>query len=143
MLIARCLRDRGVTKRLPEPLVAAFDRLTDFGKSGWFLVPIGSCLSPSAVLASPALTRCPGSCLPSVAVRLGFLFVAIALPGLFVTIIKRLIGRARPFVGGSADPFLYRPFGWQRRICEHAVRPRHHRVCGRRRHRRVWPRTRA
>ena len=32
------------------------------------------------------------------AVRLGFVFTAIALPGLFVTIVKRLIGRARPFV---------------------------------------------
>ena len=34
--------------------------------------------------------------LASLIVRLGFLFLAIALPGLFVTIVKRLIGRARP-----------------------------------------------
>ena len=46
-------------------------------------------------------------------VRLGFVFAAIALPGLFVTVVKRLIGRARPFVGGDADPFLYLPFGWR------------------------------
>jgi undecaprenyl-diphosphatase len=43
----------------------------------------------------------------------GFLFVAIAVPSLFVTIIKRLIGRARPFVGSAADPFLYQPLVWR------------------------------
>jgi undecaprenyl-diphosphatase len=46
-------------------------------------------------------------------VRLGFVFAAIALPGLFVTVVKRLIGRARPFIGGDADPFLYLPFSWR------------------------------
>jgi membrane-associated phospholipid phosphatase len=46
-------------------------------------------------------------------VRIGFLFTAIAVPSLFVTIIKRLIGRARPMVGGSLDPFLYSPFVWR------------------------------
>jgi membrane-associated phospholipid phosphatase len=51
--------------------------------------------------------------LAAFAVRLGFVFAAIALPGLFVTIVKRLIGRARPFVGGEADPFLYVPFSWR------------------------------
>jgi undecaprenyl-diphosphatase len=46
-------------------------------------------------------------------VRIGFLFTAIAVPSLFVTIIKRMIGRARPMVGGSLDPFLYSPFIWR------------------------------
>jgi undecaprenyl-diphosphatase len=51
--------------------------------------------------------------LAAVAVRAGFLFAAIAAPSLFVTIVKRLIGRARPFVGEQADPFLYIPFVWR------------------------------
>ena len=46
-------------------------------------------------------------------VRFGFLFLAIGLPGLFVTIVKRLIGRARPYVGSHDDPFAYMPFIWQ------------------------------
>ena len=45
-------------------------------------------------------------------VRVGFLFLAIGAPGLFVTIIKRLIGRARPFVTGVADPFVFDPTRW-------------------------------
>ena len=102
----------GLTKRLPEPLVAAFDRLTDFGKSVYFLVPIALLLVAMAVLASPMLTHMSRRVLAAIAVRLGFLFVAIALPGLVFTIVKRVIGRARPLVEGSADPFLYRPLGW-------------------------------
>ena len=35
------------------------------------------------------------------------------MPGLFATIIKRMIGRARPMVGGSLDPFLFSPFIWR------------------------------
>ncbi len=46
-------------------------------------------------------------------VRVGFLFTAIAVPSLFVTIVKRMIGRARPNVGGSLDPFLFSPFRWE------------------------------
>ena len=45
--------------------------------------------------------------------RTGFLFAAIAVPSLFATIIKRLIGRARPFVGAEADPFLYGRWVWR------------------------------
>ncbi len=48
----------------------------------------------------------------AVLVRTGFLFVAIGAPGLFVTIVKRFIGRARPFVTGIADPFVFDPTKW-------------------------------
>lgn len=100
------------TKRLPGPLVVAFDRVTDFGKSVRILVPIVLMLGAVALVASPALTRMSRGVLAAIAVRLGFLFVAIGLPGLVFTIVKRLIGRARPLVEGGADPFLYRPLGW-------------------------------
>ena len=100
------------TKRLPESLVVTFDRITDFGKSVRILVPVALLLAAIAALASPALTHMSRGVLAAIAVRLGFLFAAIGLPGLVVTIVKRLIGRARPLVEGAADPFLYRPLGW-------------------------------
>jgi membrane-associated PAP2 superfamily phosphatase len=50
--------------------------------------------------------------LATVMVRVGFLFTAIAVPSLLVTIVKRMIGRARPYVGGSLDPLLFDPFKW-------------------------------
>jgi membrane-associated phospholipid phosphatase len=101
-----------VAQRLPERLITAFDQVTDFGKSVWFLVPIALALIALALLASPGLPRISQRLLAALAVRLGFLFLAIGLPGLVFTIVKRLIGRARPLVEGSADPFIYRPLSW-------------------------------
>jgi undecaprenyl-diphosphatase len=98
---------------LPVSVIDLFNELTDYGTSDWFLVPIGLVLVAMAALASPALTHMSRLVLAAFAVRLGFVFAAIALPGLFVTIVKRLIGRARPFIGGEADPFLYIPFSWR------------------------------
>jgi membrane-associated phospholipid phosphatase len=100
-------------KGLPHWITLTFGELTDFGKSSWFLVPIGLLLALIAVLASRALAHPSRLVLASVAVRLEFLFVAIAAPSLFTTIVKRLIGRARPLVSGQTDSFLYMPFVWR------------------------------
>ena len=112
-------------QRLPEWLTGAFDEVTDFGNSGWFLVPIGLLLAVIAALASPLLPRMSRLVLAAVSVRLAFLFLAIAAPGLVFTIVKRLIGRARPLVEGGLDPFLYRPLGWN---VEYASLPSGHAV---------------
>jgi len=100
-------------RHLPPPVTAAFEQITDFGLSGWFLYPLGFILLVLAALATPELPRRAQGVLAALAAQYGFLFVAIAAPGLFVTISKRLIGRARPFVGGHDDPFAYMPFIWQ------------------------------
>ena len=102
---------RGVG-RLPRWIISAFDDITDFGKSGWFLWPFGLLFLALAALP-PMLTSFSQRVLAAIMVRIGFLFTAIAVPSLFVTIIKRLIGRARPLVGGSLDPLLYSPFVWR------------------------------
>ena len=102
---------RGVG-RLPRWIISAFDDITDFGKSGWFLWPLGLLFLALAALP-PMLTLFSQRVLAAIMVRIGFLFTAIAVPSLFVTIIKRLIGRARPLVGGSLDPLLYSPFVWR------------------------------
>jgi membrane-associated phospholipid phosphatase len=98
---------------LPAWVVDLFNELTDYGTSDWLLVPIGLVLLAIAALASPALAHVSQLVLAAFTVRLGFVFAAIALPGLFVTIVKRLIGRARPFIDAGADPFLYMPFAWR------------------------------
>ncbi len=97
--------------RLPETLIAVFNEITDFGKSGWFLVPLGVLLV--GIAAKPAvLSRMDTLVLHSIFVRAGFLFVAIAAPGLFTTIFKRLVGRARPYAA-AGDPYTYIPFAWR------------------------------
>jgi membrane-associated phospholipid phosphatase len=101
---------RGVG-HLPRWIISVFDDITDFGKSGWFLWPLGILFVVLAALPS-ILTPFSQRVLAAVMVRIGFLFAAITLPSLFVTIVKRMIGRARPFVGGSLDPLLFSPFAW-------------------------------
>jgi undecaprenyl-diphosphatase len=98
--------------RLPLWLTELFNQITDLGMSVWFLLPIAVILALMASLASPALSSMSQRVLAAIAVRLGFLFSAIALPGLVFTIVKRLIGRARPLVGPHSDPFLYLPLRW-------------------------------
>lgn len=110
-------------KRLPRWVRVAFAFVTDFGKSGWFLWPTAILLVAIAAVASPALARLSRLVLAAVAVRVAFLFAAIAAPSLFVTVIKRLIGRARPFVSEQADPFLYLPLVWR---ADHASMPSGH-----------------
>ena len=100
-------------KTLPRWSVDAFQAVTDFGRSGWILIPVGCVLVAIAMRATPTLPRIPQLVLTTVVVRLGFLFLAVGVPGLFVTIVKRLIGRARPIVGDHTDPFLFKSFVWQ------------------------------
>ena len=97
-------------RRLPITVVDAFASITDFGKAGWFLWPLGLSIAAAAMLTSPRLGTMANLVLASLVVRLGFLFVAIGLPGLVVTIVKRLIGRVRP---SELGPFAYAPWSWR------------------------------
>jgi undecaprenyl-diphosphatase len=96
----------------PLWLVLVFDTLTDLGKSGWILVPTGLLLIAIAAMASPELGRTAYLVLTSLAVRVGFVFLAVGVPSLFVTIVKRLVGRARPFRVDGADLY-FAPFSWR------------------------------
>ena len=102
---------RGFTLAMTLPLwlVDTFNELTDFGKSNWFLIPIGTLIVLAAMLATPAAGRVTNLVLTTLIVRFYFVFIAVALPGLFVTIVKRLIGRLRP---SEAGPFVYVPWSW-------------------------------
>lgn len=95
---------------LPLWLVDTFNEITDFGRSGWSLIPIGCFVVLAAVLCTPGAGRMTNLVLTSLIVRLEFLFLAIALPGLFVTVVKGFIGRMRP---SDFGPFAYSPWSWQ------------------------------
>jgi undecaprenyl-diphosphatase len=97
--------------RLPPWIVALFHVITDIGRSGWFLWPLGI-LFLALACVSPMLTRFSQLVVAAIMVRVAFLFVAIGAPGLFVTMIKRVIGRARPLVNGHIDPFAFSPLAW-------------------------------
>ncbi|HEX9321627.1 MAG TPA: phosphatase PAP2 family protein [Xanthobacteraceae bacterium] len=97
-------------RNFPAWVVQVFERITNFGKSGWFLWPAGLLVIAAAALARPALGRGANLVILSLVVRLEFVFLAIGIPGLMVSIVKRLIGRVRPSDWG---PFHYVPFSWR------------------------------
>jgi membrane-associated phospholipid phosphatase len=99
-------------RRLPLWVFVLFDEFTDFGKAGWVLLPTGMMLLALAAVASPALGRTSYLVLTSLVVRIGFVFVAVGLPSLVVTIVKRLIGRARPLRVDGYDIY-FAPFSWR------------------------------
>jgi len=103
---------RAVTfaRALPSAVVNTFNEITDFGQSGWFLVPLAILIVLTAALATTATGRIASLVLAGLGVRFGYLFLAIALPGLCVTIVKRLIGRVRP---SDSGPFAYVPWSWR------------------------------
>jgi membrane-associated phospholipid phosphatase len=100
-------------RRLPSWVTGPADEITNFGLSDRFLYPLGFIVLILAGAARPSLPSMTRGVIAALASRLGFLFVAIALPGLFDTIVKRLIGRARPYVGPHDNPFAYKPFIWR------------------------------
>src|ERR1043166_3909390 len=83
--------------------------LTDFGKSAYVLWTLAAILFMIALLfplskaaARPALT--------GFGVRLLFIFFAVLLPVLAGEILKDVVGRGRPFVGGQANAFNFSHF---------------------------------
>jgi membrane-associated phospholipid phosphatase len=96
--------------KLPTWAVDRFYDITDFGRSGWVLVPTGVLIAVIALVASPALDHMTRAVLAAIVTRIGFVFLAVGVPGLFVAIVKRFIGRVRP---SPAGPFAYEPFHWR------------------------------
>jgi undecaprenyl-diphosphatase len=98
-------------RRLPRGVVTIFHAITDLGKAAWFLYPLPA-LMIVLVLLPARLPRVAQATFTALFARLAFLFFAIGIPYWVNAVLKQIIGRARPFVGGSADPYLFRPFSW-------------------------------
>ena len=106
------VRSLAGVRQLPAGVVQVFRYVTDLGLSGWFLYPTALLLLLLALADSPRLPSVMRGVLAAVAVRAGFIFMAIAVPGLFAAVVKRLIGRARPYVAGE-DAWTPLWFGWR------------------------------
>jgi undecaprenyl-diphosphatase len=104
----------GLRDKLSDHAWVAMLIITNLGQSGWILFPAAAAvIGLVAAAASPRLTGAGQYVLAALATRFGFVFLAIAVPGLAVAIVKRLIGRARPYVL-HASPFDYAPFVWRK-----------------------------
>jgi membrane-associated phospholipid phosphatase len=83
--------------------------LTDFGKSGYVLWLLSAMLFVVA-LVSPRLQGTSRSLLLGLGTRLQFIFFAVLVPVLAGELIKWIVGRGRPFVGGEANAFNFAHF---------------------------------
>ena len=83
--------------------------LTDFGKDENVLWVLGVALVIVALVAA-ARHGTRRALLLALGTRLQYLFLSVALSVFVAEILKYLIGRGRPFVGGKANPFNFVPF---------------------------------
>jgi undecaprenyl-diphosphatase len=83
--------------------------LTDFGKSAYVLWLLFAILVFVALVAS-RLRGTSRSLLLGLGTRLQFVFIAVLVPVLTGELIKWMVGRGRPFVGGEANVFNFAHF---------------------------------
>ncbi|HYI28655.1 MAG TPA: phosphatase PAP2 family protein [Bradyrhizobium sp.] len=84
--------------------------LTDFGKSAYVLWVLAGLLLVIA-MAAPAFRGTSRSLLLGLGTRLQFIFFAVMVPALVGDLLKWIVGRGRPFVGGEGNVFNFRHFG--------------------------------
>jgi membrane-associated phospholipid phosphatase len=83
--------------------------LTDFGKSEYVLWGLAGLLLVVA-LVSPRLQGISRLVAVGLGTRLQFIFFAVLLPVLAGEMLKWIVGRGRPFVGGEANAFNFMHF---------------------------------
>jgi undecaprenyl-diphosphatase len=83
--------------------------LTDFGKSEYVLYTLFG-LMAAVLIASAATRGTARSLLLGLGTRLQFLFFAVLVPALTGDVLKWVVGRGRPFVGGEANAFNFQHF---------------------------------
>jgi membrane-associated phospholipid phosphatase len=83
--------------------------LTDFGKDEYVLWALAAVFVISA-LAYPLARSSARPALARFAIRVEYVFLAVALPVFLAELIKWTVGRGRPFVSGKADAFNFVPF---------------------------------
>ncbi len=104
----------GLRLQLPHGLVRVFERITDLGLGSVVLWPIG--LALLAVLgALPELKAMNRRVAAALAARIGFVFTCITGVGVFVLVLKYVLGRARPYMAlHLPGPHPVLTFDWLR-----------------------------
>ncbi|QTL05412.1 phosphatase PAP2 family protein [Aquabacter sp. L1I39] len=102
----------GLRLQLPHGLVRVFERITDLGLGSVVLWPVGIALL--VVLgAMPELKDMNRRVAAALAARIGFVFTCVAGVGLFVLVLKYVLGRARPYMAlHLPGPHAVLTFDW-------------------------------
>ncbi len=99
-------------RRLPGWLKAPFEYLDYFGWSGTILWPVGIAILLLFALERFALVRRARATIAVLQLRLILVFLAVGVPGLGASILKRVIGRLRPWAFDSQGHLAFDPAAW-------------------------------
>lgn len=94
----------------PEGVRGFFGRVTDYGLSGWILIPSLLAMLLSFLWWTIERRRLWRLAVWQVFGLASFVFVGVGLPGLVANLVKRVIGRARPELIDQAGPLGFRHF---------------------------------
>ena len=89
-----------------------FALLTHFGKAGWILIPSGAGILLLAWLHAREQSLRRGVIFDYVSKLLVFLFASVALSGLTASLLKNVIGRARPKFYDELGSLAFHPFSF-------------------------------
>jgi membrane-associated phospholipid phosphatase len=90
----------------PDAWRAPFFLITDYGLSDWTLIP-ALIIFVGALLAGLFLRGLPRLVAFEIRLLSAFVFLGIAVPGIISNIIKRLVGRGRPFEFDQSGAFSF------------------------------------
>lgn len=85
--------------------------VTDFGKSGYVIAALAA-LMIALLLLAPRVTGVAHARLIGLAARVQYVLLAVTFPVLVGELLKGVIGRGRPFVGGQPNAFNFSHFAW-------------------------------
>lgn len=94
----------------PKPVNDFFALITDYGLSGWILIPSLILMVLCGALALLIPKRLPKLALVEMTQLYAFIFVGVGLPGLVANLIKRAIGRGRPELLDQVGPMSFENF---------------------------------
>jgi len=93
----------------PAPIRDALAQITPYGESAWILYPAGILFALTALVVQFARWKLMRTMLRQFAALYAFIFLGVGLPSLVSTLIKRIIGRARPMHFDKAGLFGFHP----------------------------------
>jgi membrane-associated phospholipid phosphatase len=89
-----------------------FRAITDIGRSNWMLIPTGTAVALALVLQKRDAGFRNSPAYGLIASTIGFVFVSIGGAGLIATLVKNILGRARPKLFETMGPFDFKLFAF-------------------------------
>jgi len=97
---------------LPPAARDFFRTITDIGRSNWMLIPTGAAIALAIVLRRNHIGFRNSAAYGLIASTIGFVFVSVGGAGLVATLLKNILGRARPKLFDAVGQFEFQLFSF-------------------------------